>query len=178
MEYILIASLGESPVVVTAMYNLLTKQQQVPITRLVVLHTQGQDELIPLALDLIRESLPNECRVDSELLLLEDAEGTITKDADSEKASYSFLHTLYWLLDNAEKAGDSVYLSLAGGRKDMSALMVILVPLFPSVKKLYHLIDRAETSPDRYHFKTIEEIMRRRDDERLAYLNPDPYRLR
>ncbi len=178
MEHILIASLGESPVVVTAMYNLLTEQQQLPITRLVVLHTQGQDELIPLALDLIRESLPNECRVDSELLLLEDAEGTIAKDADTEKASYAFLHTLYRLLDNAQKDGDSVYLSLAGGRKNMSALMAILVPLFPCVKNLYHLIDRDENSPHRYHFKTIEDIVRRPEDERLAYLNPAPDRLR
>ena len=87
-------------------------------------------------------------------------------------------HTLYRLLANAQKADDSVYLSLAGGRKNMSALMAILVPLFPCVKKLYHLIDRDENSPHRYHFKTIEDIVSCPVDERLAYLNPDPERLR
>lgn len=176
---ILIASLGESPVVVTAMYDILTKQQpqQIAISKVVVLHTQGEDELTPLAIDLIRESLQEECPVESEPLLLEDAEGKIAKDADSTSASYAFLHTLYRLLNSAQKAGDSVYLSLAGGRKNMSALMAILVPLFPCVKKLYHLIDQDESSEYRYHFKTIEDIVDLPDSERLVYFHPDLERL-
>ncbi len=146
MADILIASLGELPVVVTAMYDMLTEQEQMPVSTVVVLHTQGEDALIPLAIDPIWEALPRECLVESEPLVLEDAEGNIAKDADRTPASIAFLHSLYRLLDNAQRAGgDSVYLSLAGGRKNMSALMAIFVPLFPCVKKLYHLIDRDES---------------------------------
>ena len=157
MENVLIASLGESPIVVTAMYDLLTVQEGLEINKVVVLHPEG---LISLAFDLIQEALKDRCEVISERLPFEDA--------DNEADSFTFLQTLYRLLNDAQKSGDTLYLSLAGGRKNMSALMALLVPLFPCVKGLYHVIDKDETS-HRYHFKSIEEILDLSDDDRLAY---------
>jgi CRISPR-associated Csx14 family protein len=162
MENILIASLGESPVVVTAMYDLLTEREKFRINKIVVLHPEG--ELIPYAFDLIQGALKNRCEVVPQLLPFEDA--------DSEETSYTFLHILYSLLDNAQKSGDTVYLSLAGGRKNMSALMAILVPLFSCVKKLYHLIDKDEAS-HQYHFKSIEELDELSEDDRQIFFFPE-----
>src|SRR5258708_36814925 len=99
MENVLVASLGESPVVVTAMYSLLTVQEGLEINKVVVLHPEGEKEesrpglslainkvvaphpaeLIPLAFDLIQEALKDRCEVVSERLPFEDADN----EADS-----------------------------------------------------------------------------------------------
>lgn len=53
-KHVLIASLGESPVVVTAMYDLLTEQEKLHIDKVVVLHPEDEGTRIPLGFDLIR----------------------------------------------------------------------------------------------------------------------------
>lgn len=158
MGNILIASLGESPIVVTAMYDLLTKRQGLAIDKVVVLQPEG--ELIPLAFDLIREALQDSCEATAEPLGFDDA--------DNEANSFSFLHMLYRLLNDAQKSGNTVYLSLAGGRKNMSALMALLVPLFPCVKGLYHVIDQDEGNRS-HHFMSINAIFDLPEDKRLEY---------
>jgi CRISPR-associated Csx14 family protein len=167
MENMLIASLGESPIVVTAMYRLLAEQKSLEIKKVVVLYPTGG--LIPLAIDLIREALQGTCEVVAELLPFDDAA--------TEADSFTFLRTLYRLLDEAQKSEQGVYLSLAGGRKNMSALMALLVPLFSCVKGLYHVIDKDEASY-RYHFKSIHEIVDLAGDDRLSYFFPDPAHLK
>ncbi len=166
MENILIASLGDSPIVVTAMYDLLTRQEDIEINKVMVLHPYGY---ISLAFDYIKEALNEKCEVISEPLPFEDA--------NSKEDSFAFLRTLYRLLNDAQENGQTVYLSLAGGRKNMSALMALLVPLFPCVKGLYHVIDKDETS-HRYHFKSIEEILDLSDDDRLSYFSFDDDQLK
>jgi CRISPR-associated Csx14 family protein len=162
MGNVLIASLGESPIVVTAMYDLLTRRAGVEIERIIALHPEGY---VSLAFDYIKEALDGRCEVISERLPF--------KDADDEAKSYTFLRTLYRLLDDAQKRGQEVYLSLAGGRKNMSALMALLVPLFPCVKGLYHVIDMDESSQHRYHFKSMEDIIDLPNSDRLAYFTFD-----
>ena len=61
MQHILIASLGESPVVITAMYDLLTEQEKLPISKVIVLHPQ--EETIRYAVDLIQDALKDTCEV-------------------------------------------------------------------------------------------------------------------
>ncbi len=156
MGKVLIATLGESPIIVTAMYDLLKKEKELVIDKVVVLQPEGGT--IPLAFELIREALQDRCEVIAEPLGFEDA--------DDEAKSFIFLHTLYRLLNDERE--NAVYLSLAGGRKNMSALMAILVPLFPCVEGLYHVIDPDEGTR-RYHFKSIEEIFDLPDDVRLSF---------
>src|SRR5581483_11379428 len=57
------------------------------------------------------------------------------------------------LLDTCQIRGDTVYLSLAGGRKSMAALMAWIVPFFSCVQNLYHVID-----PDEEHFLSINDL--------------------
>src|SRR5947209_1512241 len=81
MEHTLIASLGESPVVITAMYDLLTNQKNLPISKAIVLHSQ--EGLIPYAVDLIQDALKDTCKVIPEPLPFDDA--------DSEAEAFTFL---------------------------------------------------------------------------------------
>ena len=115
MENVLIATLGESPIVVTAMYDLLKKEKGLAIDRVVVLHPNDTQEqaLISFAFDLIRQVLQDthECSVIPEPLPLEDVA--------TEPDTFYFLRTLYRLLNDELKNANNVYLSLAGGRKNM-----------------------------------------------------------
>jgi CRISPR-associated Csx14 family protein len=170
-ENVLIASLGESPVVVTAMFDLLTteeKQREIgEIKKVLVLRPspKDNDDDIGLGYDLIAEALQGKCELLSELLPFEDANG--------EDESFDFLKHLYRLLDTHQKSGDTLYLSLAGGRKNMSALMALLVPLFPCVKKLYHVLDT-----DEKQFKSTEAIISLSEADRKAYMHPPLERLK
>ena len=155
MENVLIATLGESPVVVTGMVDLLNKEADVAINRVIVLYPQ-QERLISLAFDLIEEALRDKCAVIPESLPFEDVA--------SEDETFTFFRTLYRLLNAEQNSTNNVYLSLAGGRKNMSALMAILVPLFPCIKGLYHVIDTAEGTR-RDPLKSIEYIVDLPDDD-------------
>src|SRR5260221_5723963 len=66
MENILIASLGESPIVITAMYDLLKKEKEQVIDKIVVLYPE-KEALISTAFDLIREAFRDRCEVIPEI---------------------------------------------------------------------------------------------------------------
>jgi CRISPR-associated Csx14 family protein len=145
MATVLIASLGDSPVVVTAMFDLLRKEKNVD--QLKVFYTISE---LPLEgyEKLIYKSLGSVC------------EG-IALDADdvsSKEASYDFLRQLYQQLSKHQKNGDTVYLSLAGGRKSMASLMAFLTPFFPCIKGLYHLLDK-DKGGKRDHFLSVRRLL-------------------
>lgn len=146
MANVLVASLGESPVVVTAMYDLL--KEKINVDEVMVLRPDGDDVL--LGYELINEGLQGKCTLGYVPLSFVDANG--------EGESYLFLHTLFQHLAVYQRKGDTVYLSLAGGRKNMSALMALVVPFFPCVKKLYQVLDADEHKPG-HQFKSIEELI-------------------
>lgn len=146
MANILIASLGESPIVVTGTY-LKVKEQIGTIDKIVVLHPEGY--WIPKGYKMIEQVLKKDCPVEPWMLPFEDA--------DTEEETFTFLRELFKLLSLFQSAEDHVYLSLAGGRKNMSALMALAVPFFPRIKKLYHLLDRHEHT-SRYNFKSIQAL--------------------
>jgi CRISPR-associated Csx14 family protein len=142
-QSVLIASLGESPVVVSAMYDLLTQKEGLTIDQVIVLHPEGKD--IERAYDLVKKALASRCKLRREILPF--------KDANSRRDASIYLKELYVLLDTCQVRGDNVCLSLAGGRKSMAALMAWIVPFFSCVKHLYHVID-----PDEEHFLSINEL--------------------
>src|SRR2546422_765851 len=107
MANILIASLGESPIVVTAMYKLLIEQEGYELDKVVVLRPEGDD--VKLGYDLVEDALKDKCALELYRLPF--------KDADDESTSYTFLQMLVGLLAEHQKNDDYVYLSLAGGRK-------------------------------------------------------------
>jgi len=177
MATILIASLGDSPVVITAMFDLLNdslKEEKEGIDQLEVFYPTNSFALVGYE-DLIYESLQQKCEVNGIPL---DSD-----DVGEEDAVYDFLHKLYYSLNEHQKKGDVVYLSLAGGRKSMAALMALLAPLFSCIKGLYHILDKDEGKKG-HHFWSSGQLydLPRADQQRLLFppherikLIPIPY---
>ncbi len=168
MATVLIASLGDSPVVVTAMFDLLQEEKK-GIDQLMVFYTTEELPLIGYE-DMILKPLQQRCKVDGIAL---DA-----NDVGSEEASYEFLRKLYLQLDNHQRNGDRVYLSLAGGRKSMAALMALLAPLFPCVKELYHILDKDEGKKGHHFWSTRRLCDLPTEEDKHRHLFPSHERVK
>lgn len=129
---VLIASLGDSPVVVTSMYDLLTQREGLIIDRMIVLYPEGEKN----AYKYVKEVLSDVPDLQPEELPFEDA--------NTWRNACIFLKELYTRLNACQEKGDTVYLSLAGGRKSMAALAAWVAPIFPCIEGLYHVIDKQE----------------------------------
>ena len=164
MSTVLIASLGESPVVVTSLFDLLQTQLQASGQSIIdtVEVLCPLDDNVQLGYELVMEGLKDKCDLIQIPFSFEDAHG--------EEASYSFLRFLARQL--REHRNDTVYLSLAGGRKNMSALMAMVTPLYSCVKKLYHIHDKEEHT-NGYRFLSPEALRERPDSQRAKWLFPD-----
>ncbi len=169
---ILIATLGDHPAVVTGMVKALRELEGIQIDTLHILHPEDPTRHIGAkGFFQIDDHLGELCNVHSEPLPF--------ADANSYEASLQFLRALANILelyDNPDQY--HVYLSLAGGRKNMSALMAVTTQFFPAVRGLYHLLDRREGRHDSV-FPSIEEMepwfseeeIRRAMDPPLEHLN-------
>lgn len=152
---VLLASLGESPIVVPVTYDLLAQQEKLTLDRVVVLMPKGGD--IQTSFEKVQETMQNVCDVRYEELDFDDA--------DSWRNACMFLRRLYLLLETYQKQGDSVYLSVAGGRKSMSALMAWVVPFFSCVKGLYYAVDKTGKN-----FVPVSEIV---PSQTYRYMHPN-----
>src|SRR5262249_30249951 len=97
-------------------------------------------------------------------------------DARTEAHSLDFLRLLNGYLQVHEALGNSVYLSLAGGRKHISALMAVLPQFYPCVQGLYHLHDTEANNPRRQ--VTIPQLERMAKEEQQQRLLPPAERFR
>ncbi len=149
MANILVATLGDSPVVVTSTFDLLTKENSLNIDGVVLLYPQGDNR--ESGFIVIDEVLKGRCSVKPYELPFED---TYT-----EESCFVFLQSLFALLGCLKQQGDTVYLSLAGGRKHMSALIALAAPFYSCVQGLYHVIDENEYT-NKQNFKSIRELKR------------------
>src|SRR6266849_6190579 len=114
---VLIASLGDSPVIVSSMYNLLREKEKLTIDHVTVLCPD--DDEVRLAYDLVKGALTDVRELHYEPLNFDDA--------DSWHNACIFLKELCSLLEHYQKQDENVYLSLAGGRKSMAALTAWVV---------------------------------------------------
>ena len=160
---VLIATLGESPIVVTSMVQALKTKKDMTIDQLHVIHPQGE-ELINLGYDLLKEHLNGECVVTRSILPF--------PDVNSRDTSIEFLRVLSDSIQTHEDAGDFVYLSLAGGRKNMSALMAVTCQFFECVRGLYHVLDKYEDDPIKQNFHSIEALFDFEENVRGEKLSP------
>ena len=160
---VLIATLGESPIVVTSMVQALQAKKELTINQLHVIHPQGE-KLIDLGYDLLKEHLNGECIVTQSILPF--------PDVNSRETSIEFLRVLSDSIRTHEETGNSVYLSLAGGRKNMSALMAVICQFFGCVRGLYHVLDKYEDDPIRQNFHSIEALFDFEENIRGEKLSP------
>ncbi|MBV9258517.1 MAG: TIR domain-containing protein [Ktedonobacteraceae bacterium] len=162
---ILVASLGESPAVIPSMYRLLTEQKDFTIEQVIILHPDRERaEEIKRGCELLDKFFPYKQKLHYKALPF--------KDADSWLNACLFLNRLCDLLNNYQKQDETVYLSLAGGRKSMAALMGWVVPFFSCVQGLYHVID-----PDDREFRSASDIQEQSISKSSALMNPDLKRL-
>jgi len=169
---VLIASLGDSPAVISAMYDRL--QEKLSIDQVVILCPEDDkdvDEDVKCAYGLVKRALSG--------LIAEDRliyEPLPFRDADSWRNGCIFLKRLYTLLRRHQEKGDTVYLSLAGGRKSMAALMAWVVPFFPCIKNLYHIIDKEEQIHGPQYFLPVRTLARiaRQSEKRFNRLMHPP----
>lgn len=160
---VLIATLGESPIVVTSMVQALQTQKGMVINQLHVIHPQGE-KLIDLGYEMVEEHFNGKCIVTQSPLPF--------PDANSRETSIEFLRVLSDSIQTHEAAGDHVYLSLAGGRKNMSALMAVTCQFFECVRGLYHVLDKHEDDPITRNFHSIETLFDFPEDRRVEKLSP------
>ena len=159
---ILVATLGESPIVVTSMVKALKEEAKVSIDQVDVIYPG--DEGIDLGYDIIADHLRKQgiC-VEQHLLPF--------PDTNSRETSMTFLQILSGLIEVHERAGNHVYLSLAGGRKNMSALMAVTCQFFECIRGLYHILDRYEDDSNKRNFHSIEALWDFGEEERNKRLN-------
>lgn len=162
---VLIATLGESPIIVTSMVKALQLKKEMTIDQLHVIHPQDA-RLIDLGYDMVNEHLKGQCAVTPCPLPF--------SDANSRETSMEFLQILSYLIELHEHEGDNVYLSLAGGRKNMSALMAVTCQFFERVRGLYHILDKHEGNPNRENFHSIEALYDFEPEVRNEKLSPSP----
>ena len=165
-ESILIAALGEHPAVVTGMVKALREVKGIEIDTLHVLHPQDTGkEIAQLGYPLVKEHLEREADCVIEPYPLPFA------DANTKQHSRSFLHALTDVLGRYDDPGRyHVYLSLASGRKNMSALMALGTQFFPAVRGMFHLLNRREGRGS--GFPSIEELILMPHEQQLRALDP------
>ncbi len=165
-QNVLIAALGEHPAVVTGMVKALREIAGIKIDILCVLYSQdtGRKYIDGIGTGQIEDFLRGQCEVHSVPLPF--------SDPNTRETSIQFLQALAGLLEQYRDAAQhGVYLSLAGGRKNTSALMALITQFFPAVQGLYHLLDKREGQPGAV-FHTIEQMETMTKAEQLAVLDP------
>jgi hypothetical protein len=166
MTNVLIAPLGDSPIVVTAMVDALERHPGGPragIDVVEVLYPTGQgSQAIGFGFDLIEEALRERCEVRGYDLDF--------SDANTEERCIEYLRALDSVLQG--HLHDEVYVSVAGGRKSMAALTAVATQFHPRIRGLYHVLDKHERDEIRRHFLTNEELLTMADRERRAAMLP------
>ena len=162
---VLIATLGESPIVVTSMVKALKTKKELTIDQLYVIHPPNDERFITDAYQLVTDHLKGQCIVTPCSLTF--------PDTNSREASIEFLQILSDLIQGHEHERNNVYLSLAGGRKNMSALMAVTCQFFECVHGLYHILDKHENNPTNRNFHSIEALyLEFESTERTKKLSP------
>jgi CRISPR-associated Csx14 family protein len=148
---ILLAALGDHPAVVSGMVKALRELADLDIDVVHVVHTENADAYIGAdGVRLIREQLQGQCEVHALPLGF--------PDLNTYPRSLTYMQKVADLLaDYEDPAQYRVYLSLAGGRKNMAALMALVAQFFPAVRGLYHLLDRREGTSEAV-FCSAEEM--------------------
>ncbi len=164
MAHILIATLGESPIVVTSLVNLLQhgvpEQDLAPIEldQVILLYPQGHEQ-IQYGIELIQQYCRCSCITLEALSFKCQEETQYEPDIRNEDDCYTFLRHLQRVLERTQKAQDKVYLSLAGGRKSMSALMGLLSSFYNHIQGVFHILDRYEDDPNNKRFYPLEKLI-------------------
>ena len=153
-EQVLIATLGAEPQVVTLVKDLLEARNYV-ISRVIVVYTAGRN--VRPALQRLKEELGTAL----EAAPVRSTEGVI-EDIATEAHVAALLRTLYQIVLAEKRAGRTVHLSIAGGRKPMAVQgMVVAQLLFDEEDRVWHLLSEGWQPGD-------ERVMHVRPGDRVS----------
>jgi len=128
---ILLATLGTSPAVITEAIDLL-REGEVSIAGIYLFITQDSD--VQDSFNLLAEHLPQHDGIS----WLYPIEVGVYHDIDSTDAAVEFLALASQHLKTLRDAGHKVYVSIAGGRKAMAALLALAVQFY-GAERLFHI---------------------------------------
>lgn len=134
MKKILLATLGETPAVVTEAIDRL-RADGVGIDYVVVLTTK--DTNAQNALSLLSEHLPK--YYGDQVKLFDARVLEMFHDVDSDTAALEFMNQTCAALRDYRKMGWKTYACIAGGRKAMSALLALAVQFY-GAERLFHVL--------------------------------------
>ena len=128
---LLIATLGTSPAVVTEAVDLLTEQNCRP-DGVILLRTEDTD--VREAYELLATHLPQH----DNLTWVKPVSIGQYGDVDTPEAAVEFMQKACHILKSRRDAGYRLFVSIAGGRKAMSALLALAVQFY-GAERLFHI---------------------------------------
>lgn len=146
---VLLSSLGLSPAVVTETIDAL-QHTGLQINTVVLLSTSNE-KIIETYVPLLYDDFSDTYRGKIELIPASIANDDIWTPQDN----LEFIKLATTFLNTYRKRGDNVYVSIAGGRKTMSAAMAIVAQLF-GAKGLYHVLVPAEIERKRLDYNMLK----------------------
>jgi len=161
-QIVLISSLGESPAVVTEAIDKLEQEEHIQFTQVVTLGTNQSD--VRDGADILSEHIP--AHYNRRIVYLHHAiEAT---DVLTEKENLDYLSLVAQTLRTYRPFSD-IYVSLAGGRKTMSALMALAVQIY-GAKLLCHVVHLLMDQD--LQRKMEASYLKRYPEEQKALLHP------
>jgi CRISPR-associated protein Csx14 len=156
---VLISSLGDSPAVVIETIDALDREEKIRLDVVVTICTNDVDSKrsSEYLTDVIYNDYNGRVEYIPDYLNKFD-------DIDSEEASAAFMEKVCGWINNYQ--GCDVYLSLAGGRKTMSAIMALAAQFYPT-KLLCHVIVDPITEQE----GKIDALRRKPQDEQKQILH-------
>lgn len=162
-QTILISSLGESPAVVTEAIDKLEHEERIQFTQVITLGTSQSD--VRLGAEILSEHIP--AHYQGRIAYLHQAiEAT---DVLTENDNLDYL-TLVAQTLRTYRRFSNIYISVAGGRKTMSALMALAVQIY-GAKLLCHVVHLL--LDDDLQRRMEASYLKRYPEEQLALLHPN-----
>ena len=159
---VLLSSLGLSPAVVTETIDAL-EQTGLQINTVILLSTSNE-RIINTYVPLLQDDFLDTYQGRIELV----AAPITNDDIWTAQDNLEFIKLATTFLNTYRKRGDNVYVSIAGGRKTMSAAMAIVAQLF-GAKGLYHVLVHEEIERKGIDY---EELQKSPEERREAF-HPD-----
>ena len=152
MKKILLATLGETPVVVTEAIDHL-KEDGIRIDYVVILTTRDTDAQDSLAL--LSEHIPT--YYGGQVFLFDARVLDTFYDVDTDQAALEFMTQACSALRDYRKKKWEIYACIAGGRKVMSALLALAVQFY-GANMLFHVLVNDPEIEERGHISKLKNI--------------------
>ncbi len=162
-QTILISSLGESPAVVTEAIDKLELEEKIQFTQVITLGTK--QNVVRQGEEILRKHIP--VRYADRITYIPDSVDSL--DVLTEQENLDYLAKVAEWLRAFPATENDVYVSLAGGRKTMSALMALAVQIY-GAKLMCHVVHKL--MDEHLQHKMEAGYLQRNPEEQDELLHP------